>query len=410
MVTLIYYNPINILLLLLVLRQTEGFAPPIQQTTTKTIKSSHDRRRTTFPFQGADSSNFITKSNSKFIRLDVESSLITSDRTADDYGYNGDGDGNGDAEPDVGMIVSNDVGLTVSTSTTTPSRSSSSSIRSSVTTLDRWQRRLITPEDPLSVHKLASIGYTATSSILLLSAAYQALQGEFQVIPLYLEPIMNLFTISNIIMCTASVRMAMLYRKKRTSERNAFLGTAISSLFSGYFLVWISPFSEGDIFYNTSLSRACFALLVGLNMYFIADTLIKQDDLIEGRRDRKAQDYQGRIMLDRWSYIFPVAFGMPLIAITGYLASVAHDRQWFLQQCTFIDQSLIGSGMQSHIFYQQLSTSLAASYASLFVTLRDKMLITKNQEIAGIAFFALPSFVWSAYTTYFFLTSLFMTT
>merc|ERR1719356_142050 len=215
----------------------------------------------------------------------------------------------------------------------------------------------------------------------------QAVRGEFDVIPLWLEPVMNTFTVSNIVMCTASVRMAFIFRRSDIPSRNAFLGTAVSSLFSGFFMVWISPW--GDVFYDTNLSRAVFVVLVVLNTYLIADSLLKMDELVEGRRDKNAEDYEGRKLLDTIGYIGPIAFGMPLIAATGYLASVAHDRVWFLQQCQFIDQTMIGSGMQSHIFYQQLSTSLGASYASLFVTLRDKRLISKQQELIGIAIFAL---------------------
>jgi len=174
-------------------------------------------------------------------------------------------------------------------------------------------------------------------------------------------------------------------------------------------MVWISPFAMGDIFYNLWISRASFAVLVGLNVVFIMDSLLNQDELIEGRRDRKAEDYDGRVIVDKFGYIFPVAFGMPLIVMTGYFASVAHDRVWYLEQCQFIDATFDGvNGMQSHIFYQQLSTSLGAAMASLFVTLRDKKLISKNQELVGIAAFATPAFFWSVYTTYYFTTALFL--
>ena len=275
--------------------------------------------------------------------------------------------------------------------------------------LVRWQKRLVTTEDPFSVHKLASVGYSATSFTFLGTAAVQALRGDFAIIPAWLEPVLYAFTVSNVVMCLASVQMAFLYRRNDIASRNAFLGTAVSSLFSGYFMVWISPFEVGDIFNDLWLSRLSFAVLVGLNGYFILDTLLKQDELIEGRRDRKAEDDERRELMDKIGYIFPVAFGMPLIATTGYLASVAHDRAWFFQQCQFIDESLTHApGMQAHIFYQQLSTSLGAAYASLFVTLRDKRLISKTQELAGIALFAFPAFVWSVYTTYYFTTSLFM--
>ena len=200
--------------------------------------------------------------------------------------------------------------------------------------------------------------------------------------------------------------MAFLHRQGDITARNAFLGTAVSSLFSGFFMVWISPFPIGDLFNHLWLSRTCFAILVALNGIFIFDTIANTEEIVEGRRDRKAEDYQGRTIVDALGYVFPVAWGLPLIVVTGYIASVMHDRTWFLEQCQFIDQRTGAPGMQSHIFYQQLSTSLAACYASLFVTLRDKRLINKTQELVGITVFAVPALVWTVYTTVLFISYL----
>ena len=109
--------------------------------------------------------------------------------------------------------------------------------------LECWKRRLITHEDPFSLHKLSAVGYTVSSAIMLGSAAvrYAISPDLFAVIPPETEAIMNIFTVSNIIMCTASVRMAFSHRQGDLTARNAFLGTAVSSLFSGFFMVWISP-------------------------------------------------------------------------------------------------------------------------------------------------------------------------
>ena len=274
--------------------------------------------------------------------------------------------------------------------------------------LDLWKRRLITHEDPFSLHKLAAVAYTLSSAILLGTAALQAIKGDFASIPSAMEPMMHVFLASNIIMCGASVRMAFLHRQGDIAARNAFLGTAVSSLFSGYFMVWISPFPLGDVFNNLWISRACFAVLVALNGIFIMDTISNTEEVVEGRRDRKTEDYKGRKLIDTLGYVFPVAWGLPLIVATGFIASVMHDRPWLLEQCQFIDQMTESPGMQSHIFYQQLSTSLAASYASLFVTLRDKRLISKTQELAGISLFAFPALVWSVYTTVVFNSYLFV--
>ena len=276
--------------------------------------------------------------------------------------------------------------------------------------LDLWKRRLITHEDAFSLHKLASVGYTISSAILLGNGLIRLVQSSelFAVIQPEMEIVMNAFTVSNIMMCFASVRMAFIHRQGDLTARNAFLGTAVSSLFSGFFMVWISPFPEGDIFNSLMISRIFFAVLVGLNGFFIADTIIQTKEIVEGRRDRKAEDYKGRKVIDTLGYVFPVAWGMPLIAATGLISCVIHDRAWFMEQCQFIDAQIHHPGMQSHIFYQQLSTSLAASYASLFVTLRDKKLINKMQELGGITIFALPALIWSIYTTYIFTSYLFV--
>ena len=162
------------------------------------------------------------------------------------------------------------------------------------------------------------------------------------------------------------------------------------------------------MFNSIWVSRAFFALLAGLNSIFIVDSILQTEELVEGRRDRKAEDYRGRKIIDTFLYVFPIAWGMPLILSAGIIACVLHDRAWYLEQCQFIDQQLQYPGMRSHIFYAQLSASLAASYASLFVTLRDKKLISKTQELGGITVFALPALIWSIYTAVIFTSYLFV--
>eukprot|EP00521_Asterionellopsis_glacialis_P014095 CAMPEP_0195294202 /NCGR_PEP_ID=MMETSP0707-20130614/14325_1 /TAXON_ID=33640 /ORGANISM="Asterionellopsis glacialis, Strain CCMP134" /LENGTH=365 /DNA_ID=CAMNT_0040355103 /DNA_START=33 /DNA_END=1130 /DNA_ORIENTATION=+ len=281
--------------------------------------------------------------------------------------------------------------------------------RNSNGALKLWKRRLITREDPFSIHKIAAVVYTISSVILLGSGTIRLSESAelFSVIPPELEGVMNVFTLSNIIMCAVSVRMALIHRQGDLTARNGFLGTAISSLFSGFFLVWISPFEEGNIFNTLWISRSCFAALVVLATYFIADSVLQTGKIVESRQERMAQDYQGRKLIDAFFYIFPLAFAAPLIIITGFITCVLHDRTWFLEQCQFIDQQMPYPGMQSHIFYQQLSTSLAAGYGALFVTLRDKKLISKQQEWGGIAIVAMPATIWSIYTTVIFVSYLF---
>ena len=263
-----------------------------------------------------------------------------------------------------------------------------------------WKRRLITHEDPLSIHKISSIVYSATGAGLLATAAIRYLMGPetFAEVPPSLALPLYAFSISNLIMCVASVRMSFLHRRFDLTARNAFLGTAVSSLFSGFYLLWTNPLGP-EIFDNPLVTQACFAVFILLNVVFITDTCLKVPEVVEGRRDRKAEDYAGRFWVDTMGYVFPVAWGLPFVLVTGYVDAVLYDRTWFFEQCQYIDQMNGVPGMQANLSYLQILTSLAPSYGALFVTLRDKKLITKQQELVGITAFSTATLVWTIFAT-----------
>ena len=78
-----------------------------------------------------------------------------------------------------------------------------------------WARRLITKEDPFSIHKLSSISYTLSAIIILGTAIGRYLESPeaYAITPEYLKLPTYVFTISNIIMCAVSVRMAFFHRR-----------------------------------------------------------------------------------------------------------------------------------------------------------------------------------------------------
>ena len=259
-----------------------------------------------------------------------------------------------------------------------------------------WARRLITKEDPFSIHKLSSISYTLSAIIILGTATVRYLDSPevFAVVPEYLRLPTYVFTISNFIMCIQSVRMAFFHRRYDLTARNAFLGTAVSSSFSGFYYLWTSPFGL-DAFNNQLINQACFAVFTLLNTVFIMDTIVKVPEVVESRRDRKTDDYKGRFAVDAIGYVLPVAWGLPLVLGTAYLDAVLYDREWFFNQCQYIDQVRGFPGIQANLSYLQVAASVAASYGSLFVTLRDKKLISKNQEIGWISIFSIPTMIWA---------------
>ena len=78
-----------------------------------------------------------------------------------------------------------------------------------------WARRLITKEDPFSIHNLSSITYTISAIIILGTAIVRYFDSpeSYAILPEYLKLPTYIFTISNIIMCTVSVRMAFFHRR-----------------------------------------------------------------------------------------------------------------------------------------------------------------------------------------------------
>lgn len=268
--------------------------------------------------------------------------------------------------------------------------------------LPLWKRRLITQEDPFSLHKTSAIMHAASGAAILLTgfSRYLDSQEAFGIMPDSMLPMCWIYIVSTAIMCVQSVRMTLSHRRYDIIARNAFLGTAASTLFSSFFFLWTSPFAP-SAFDDPIVNRVTFAVLGLLNVYFILDTVLQTDDVVESRRDRKAEDYTGREILDAVGYVLPIAWGLLPVVLTGINVSVLHDREWFLGQCEIISQSE-GMGFQAHVSYQQVAASMAASFGSLFVTLRDKKLISKNAEIIGISLFSVPTMIDVIYISYLF--------
>mmetsp|Transcript_9937 Transcript_9937/g.18138 ORF Transcript_9937/g.18138 Transcript_9937/m.18138 type:complete len:232 (-) Transcript_9937:528-1223(-) len=109
--------------------------------------------------------------------------------------------------------------------------------------LSRWKRRLNTKEDPFSLHKFACIAYTLSAFAILATAVFRYFESPeaFAEVPLSLELPTYIFTVSNVIMCASSVRMAFIYRRNDLTARNAFLSAAVSSILSGFYYLWTSP-------------------------------------------------------------------------------------------------------------------------------------------------------------------------
>jgi len=278
----------------------------------------------------------------------------------------------------------------------TANANSSTNLKSSDAVLSRWERRLNTFEDAFSIHKVSAVVYTLSSFTLMGTAACRWLIGRqelFAVVPDYLEPVMWAFCISNFFMCAASIRMALLYRSNNVASRNAFIGVAGSSLFSAYFLVWAGPFAPEQMIAPLA-SQVGFGILCAWNMILILDTMIRASDLIDDRRDKRSQEENTSYGLEYFRYIFSAAWPLPVIVSTGYINAVLYDHGWLI---SVFDQVLQKDsfGLGASVFYNNVGGSMAASYAAFFITLRDKMLISKRAEWIGIVAFSIPILIWT---------------
>ena len=75
-------------------------------------------------------------------------------------------------------------------------------------TLKKWKLRLITREDPFSIHKISSIAYTMSAAIILGTGAIQFFQSPetFSEVPPSLLIPGYIFAISNAVMCCGSTQ------------------------------------------------------------------------------------------------------------------------------------------------------------------------------------------------------------
>lgn len=269
-----------------------------------------------------------------------------------------------------------------------------------------WKRRLITNEDPFSIHKLSSLISTLSGLFLLGVGAYQFSRGDFHQVPDFLELPTYIFSFSSTILCLQSIRMAFRHRRFDLTARNGFLGTAASMLFSAFYTLWTSPFPVADIFNDNTINRLCMGVFVLLNSYFVFDTVSKIPEILEGRRDKRVQDYKGREVVDTVLYILPGVV-TPLVAVvaTAYIVSILHNRQWYWTQCDYILETT-GVPFNAHGYYVNVSAALAASIAALMVTLRDKKLVSKRVEVFGISSFALPTLVHTIFVGFVFIRSM----
>ena len=72
-------------------------------------------------------------------------------------------------------------------------------------------------------------------------------------------------------------------------------------------------------------------------------------------------DCLGQVVIDAVVCVLPVVWGLPPTIVSAYFQAFVYDRQWFFEQCAYIDQMRGVPGLLPTLCYLQVAGSCAAS-------------------------------------------------
>lgn len=274
-----------------------------------------------------------------------------------------------------------------------------------------WKQRLITKEDFGHGHKIASVGYVLSSFTIIGTG----LVFGFMEVPDFLNAYTTVFILCSFLQSYSSIPMALKYRKNDRAARNGFIGSAFSSMFLSYLGWWTSPFFPEFLVQTPLISTAALLSLCIGGFVFDTDTVLHASEVIYSRRVRNKIDSSSHdnAFLDTVAYVAPICMALPLYLLTLWriianniannplLGAAGVDlpiREQFIQDCLDGRFAVAGVGQLALFFYASIASAACASYGTLFVTLRDKKLISKETERylvgsvmlfgAGVSFYA----------------------
>eukprot|EP00523_Entomoneis_sp_CCMP467_P010985 CAMPEP_0168740818 /NCGR_PEP_ID=MMETSP0724-20121128/12183_1 /TAXON_ID=265536 /ORGANISM="Amphiprora sp., Strain CCMP467" /LENGTH=390 /DNA_ID=CAMNT_0008788281 /DNA_START=385 /DNA_END=1557 /DNA_ORIENTATION=+ len=253
-------------------------------------------------------------------------------------------------------------------------------------TLQVWKQRLFTKTDFFNSHKFSGAGLTLSS----LAIIGVGLPSGFQEIPDFLEP-MSIFLCGTVLMqAMSSFHLAFTHRRMEPEVRNVFLNGGVSCLLLSFSAFWGAPFPHSAAFFdaNPLVGKAIYSFMSLVGIGIGLDAFINFEALLESqlRYDRSLtvqdSDKVSRAVIGIIPYLISVPINMLVLYFLGFLC----DREEFLDLFLHTSVSLsVGDN-----FYQLIFSTLGVSYLFLFVTLRDKQLISKDQELALTVATAMP--------------------
>lgn len=238
--------------------------------------------------------------------------------------------------------------------------------------------RLRSIEDRRWIHKLCSICcILSTAALSFYGLGTNLLSSSISLpSPTFLHPCIGIWATSVTIQAVSGALMAIKFRQREPTVRDAFLTNSFISLLNVCVSLRVLYHSIVPLFHQLILP------LCALSAIFILKGLTSANALISSRRPtRLSRIPQTRTekLGDLCCYVLPESFALPFI-----LAAVnffnAHDGAWIASQFQVM------SGLKEVCLYANVLGTLAVSFISFLVTLRDRKMISKGRESKLILF------------------------
>lgn len=239
-----------------------------------------------------------------------------------------------------------------------------------------WKQRLNTLEDRKWFHKLSSIGFVLSSTVVVA----EGFHNGFEQFPDWMGPWDLLLFTSTMFMSLSSIGMANSHRRSQTVSRNFFHATSWTQVSTAAVSQIFAPYEHSHLFVA---NKFLLNMNVGLPLILLGSYLINaiyhQYDLISTRlnvEESSDLDYLRTFLI----YLFsPLVF----IGVVWYYAfqvlDPSHDVAFLLQAA----EESKGIGLT---YYTQQMSLIGVGYIAFAVTLHDKKLISTRLEstIIGI--------------------------
>ena len=239
-----------------------------------------------------------------------------------------------------------------------------------------WKKRLNTAEDRKWFHKLSSIAFVLSSTVVV----GEGFNCGFQEFPDWMGPFDFILFLSTMLMSVSSIGMANSHRRSDKVSRDFFHTTSLTQISTAAVSQIFTPYEHSHLFVA---NKFLLDLNVGVPLVFLGAYLINaiyhQRDLISTRlnvEESTALDYLKT---------FSIYLASPLvfIGVVWYYAfqvlDPSHDVASLIQAAC--DTNSIGM-----TYYTQEMSLIGVGYIAFAITLHDKKLISTRIEstIIGI--------------------------